>query len=131
MTLEELNALGDEAAARVLSRCCGSTRWARAMTARRPFPDTATLCETADRVWAGLDAADWLEAFAAHPRIGDRLAAGAVGTDRAGQAGGAGRAGRAGEAGEAGEEWSAREQAGMAAATDEVRRRLAEANRRY
>jgi allantoicase len=50
--------------------CCGSSAWARAMTAARPFADLMDLERVSDRVWAGLERVDWLEAFAAHPRIG-------------------------------------------------------------
>jgi OHCU decarboxylase len=40
------------------------------MLAARPFVSDAELLATAERVWWGLGRADWLEAFAAHPRIG-------------------------------------------------------------
>jgi OHCU decarboxylase len=124
MTLDELNALDGEAAEQVFRRCCGSSRWAREMAARRPFLDTATMSGDADRIWLALDASDWREAFAAHPRIGEqRQAGGSVG------AGGAG--GAAAGADRAAPDWPAGEQAGMAAATDAVRDRLARANREY
>jgi len=41
------------------------------MAAKRPFASIAQAVGQADRVWASLRAEDWLEAFAAHPRIGD------------------------------------------------------------
>jgi OHCU decarboxylase len=44
------------------------------MAAERPFPDIETLLGHADRVWWSLSEGDWLEAFAAHPRIGDPAA---------------------------------------------------------
>src|SRR5262249_45427260 len=122
MHLGELNALDAESAARELLRCCGSTRWVERMVAARPFLDTPTLADTADRVWWGLDRGDWLEAFAAHPRIGDRGAGGA------GRAGGSGRA-SGGAAGA--EQWSAQEQSGVAGAPRDVTERLAIANRDY
>ncbi len=75
--LERLNALSpEEAEARLLS-CCGSAAWARGVAAARPFRSEGDLAEAADRIWRGLSRADWLEAFAAHPRIGPRVAAGA------------------------------------------------------
>jgi OHCU decarboxylase len=126
MTPDEVNALDRDAAEQLFLRCCGSTRWAREMAARRPFRDAGTIAEAADRIWRDLGAADWNEAFAAHPRIGE--------SHRAGGAGGAGEAGRAGEArgtGEPGADWSAREQAGMDDAIDVVRHRLAAANLKY
>jgi OHCU decarboxylase len=120
MRLADLNALEDEAAAAAWLRCCGSSRWARQMTAARPFADAGAMSAAADAIWWALGRADWLEAFAAHPKIG------------AGGAGGAGQAGKAGEAeGRGGTSWSDKEQAGVADAGDETRRRLAQANREY
>jgi len=65
-----LNALSDERARAALQRCCGARHWVDAMLAARPFVSDAELLATAERVWWGLGRADWLEAFAAHPRIG-------------------------------------------------------------
>ena len=117
MTLEQLNALDREAAEQVFLRCCGSTRWAREMASRRPFRDAGVMAREAEGLSRDLEAADWLEAFAAHPRIGESP--------------GVGGAGRAARAGESESDWPAREQAGMDAATDAVRQRLAAANREY
>jgi OHCU decarboxylase len=70
--LEGFNALpADEAAARLLP-CCGSRAWALRMAEGRPFQSVADLRETSDRIWRSLDGADWREAFAAHPRIGEK-----------------------------------------------------------
>jgi OHCU decarboxylase len=70
--LERLNAVpADEAEARLLS-CCGSREWARRLAAARPFRDAGELSANADRIWRSLGAADWLEAFRAHPRIGEK-----------------------------------------------------------
>src|SRR6266404_9095916 len=71
MNVESLNAMPTDAARAALLRCCGSRRWADAMTARRPFASAEDVFRAADEIWAGLDRTDWLEAFAAHPRIGD------------------------------------------------------------
>ena len=111
MRLDELNALDDAAAARELLRCCGSTKWAGRMAAARPFATVAAIEEAADRIWWGLDEIDWREAFAAHPKIGARTAAGAK------------------PAGSEG--WSTEEQAGAAGAAAGVTARLAAANREY
>ena len=46
-------------------------RWAAAVAAARPFVDVSALLASADSAWAGLAADDWLQAFAAHPRIGE------------------------------------------------------------
>lgn len=72
--LQRLNELGPEEARAELLRCCGSSRWAAAMTARRPFASSAALLQAADAVWQGLDDDAWREAFAHHPKIGDREA---------------------------------------------------------
>jgi len=55
-------------------KCCGSTAWARRMMAQRPFEDAAALQRIGERTWWQLEEADWLEAFAAHPKIGERSA---------------------------------------------------------
>jgi allantoicase len=69
---ESLDAMLEERAETALRRCCASSSWVRAMMAARPFVDWSDLVENADRIWWSLDPADWREAFAAHPRIGER-----------------------------------------------------------
>lgn len=65
----------DEASAmEAILACCASRRWAHAMVALRPFSGVETLGLTADEVWSAMDEADWMEAFAAHPRIGESAA---------------------------------------------------------
>jgi 2-oxo-4-hydroxy-4-carboxy-5-ureidoimidazoline decarboxylase len=111
VTLDELNALDAPAAARELRRCCGSRRWVDRMTAARPFDSAEAMAATADAVWWSLDRADWLEAFAAHPRIGEIGSGGLSGSHESG--------------------WAAREQAGVASAPASVHERLAAANREH
>lgn len=72
----------EEAEAAMLA-CCGSKRWARRMARARPFPDEDELFASADRIWRELSEEDWLEAFAAHPRIGAR-ASGQAAAEQAG-----------------------------------------------
>ena len=72
LTLDELNALSPAEAAARLRECCASSHWVGRMVAARPFPDTDALLRAADAAWEGTRPADWLEAFAAHPRIGER-----------------------------------------------------------
>ena len=67
-----LNELAPERAEAVLLGACASRTWAREMAARRPYDDPDALYAAADAVWEKLGADDWLEAFAAHPRIGER-----------------------------------------------------------
>jgi 2-oxo-4-hydroxy-4-carboxy-5-ureidoimidazoline decarboxylase len=65
-----LAAMSEAEAGAALGRCCGSRRWVAGMLAARPWPSAAALHASADQVWAALGRGDWLEAFAAHPRIG-------------------------------------------------------------
>ena len=70
--LRHLNALLPESAEAELHACCGSREWTKRMAARRPFRTLAHLIEAADETWRALGEQDWLEAFRAHPRIGER-----------------------------------------------------------
>ena len=87
---------------RVLA-CCGSRAWASRLRAARPFATFDALLQTADDVWAGLSTDDRREAFAAHPRIGER----------------------------GGSVWARSEQAGAAVASDETLRELEAGNQEY
>ena len=110
-TLDRLNALPPQEAAEQLRACCGSSRWVEAMLARRPFEDVAELLAAADEAWRATGPQDWEEAFAHHPRIGERQAAAPVGaTARA---------------------WSAEEQGTAAGAGTSARSALASANEAY
>lgn len=73
--IERLNHLSDEEARRVLLDCCGSTRWAARTAANRPYWDVEQCLIIGERIWRELEPADWLEAFRAHPRIGERKTA--------------------------------------------------------
>jgi len=123
MRLEEVNALDEEAAARTLQRCCGSSRWAQAMVRARPFPSAAAMMDLGDAVWVSLDAADWFQAFAAHPRIGEPVSPKLANGDSSegGSSGGDGSTAAL----------EAEEQSGARLADDDARRRLAEGNRLY
>ena len=125
LRLDALNALDDDAAARELRRCCGSARWVSGMVALRPFATVDAVADAADRIWWELDEADWREAFASHPKIGEQDAG------QAGQAGNARQVGQGGQADESTDAWSAQEQAGVAGVGADVTRRLAIANRDY
>ena len=71
-TLAAWNAVSESAALEAMLACCGSKRWALAMVALRPIRNVEELSEAADRVWRTMQEPDWLEAFACHPRIGER-----------------------------------------------------------
>jgi allantoicase len=72
--LAKLNALADADAISAFKRCCGSQKWATAMATARPFEDLAALLRIAERTWWSLTVEDHLEAFAAHPKIGEQKA---------------------------------------------------------
>lgn len=109
--LERINGWNETQAQTEFLRCCGSTRWAGRMAARRPYQDEADLFAAAEQVFQELTRADWLEAFAAHPVIGDLNAL-------RGQFAATGA-------------WSAEEQAGVGGTTEDVLHDLAEGNRAY
>ena len=63
------NAKQDSGLHQMLLHCCGSKRWVTEMTTKLPVRDFMELCQAADAVDATLTQEDWLEAFAAHPRV--------------------------------------------------------------
>jgi OHCU decarboxylase len=71
-TLASFNRLSRGEAERRLLACCGSRAWAAAVAAGRTYASVAAVMQAADSVWAQLSPSDWLEAFTAHPRIGER-----------------------------------------------------------
>jgi OHCU decarboxylase len=77
-TLAAWNAAPESSAMEAILACCGSRRWATAMVALRPIASIEALSQAADRVWSTMQEPDWLEAFACHPRIGERKPAMAV-----------------------------------------------------
>ncbi|HEU0029773.1 MAG TPA: allantoicase [Kofleriaceae bacterium] len=91
-------------------RCCGSTKWADAMTAARPFEDTPAMLRIAERIWWSLGEADHREAFAAHPKIGQAKPPDAAHATAA---------------------WTRDEQKGAGHASAQLLDELAEANRAY
>lgn len=101
--LERLGAMTPLDATQALLRCCGSARWAAHVNSHRPFEDVAALLRIAERAWWSLGEADHLEAFAAHPQIGEASSAA----------------------------WSRAEQADAAGAAAATRAELVELNRRY
>ena len=107
----KLNRLSAEEARAALLACCGSTRWADATAALRPFWDVGQLLNIGGRVWRELGREDWLEAFRAHPKIGESR------PER--------------ETGAAARAWSEGEQARAREASDATLESLAEANREY
>lgn len=97
-----VNSLFGQAAVRFFYSACSSPAWVDDMIGRRPFATAASVLDEADLVFGSLDEQDWLEAFAGHPRIGER-----------------------------GDETANREQAGAASASRETIRELIDVNRSY
>lgn len=108
---QRLDTAPADEARRLLTTCCGSTRWVERMMQRRPFESQGLLFVAARLSADELSADDWREAFGHHPKIGDRDAL------------------RVRFA--ATRHLSEREQSGVDAASDEVLDALAEANRAY
>lgn len=107
----EIDGASPEAAQELLARACGSSRWVARMVQRRPFRGQSRLLSAARIEWLGLGEADWLEAFAHHPRIGDRAALAARFP--------------------ATHDLSAKEQSALGAAHEDVLTALAEGNEAY
>jgi OHCU decarboxylase len=107
----KLNRLSAEEARAALLACCGSTRWASEVAGLRPFWDVGQLLNIGGRVWRELPREDWLEAFRAHPKIGESKAEKETGAEA--------------------ERWAEGEQARAREASDETRDALSEANRDY
>jgi 2-oxo-4-hydroxy-4-carboxy-5-ureidoimidazoline decarboxylase len=93
-----------------LLHCCASRRWAEQVVTMRPFADESSLYDAADRIWAQMKEPDWMEAFRAHPRIGERDAQ---------------------HASEKSSAWSEQEQAASGEAQGAVQEELAAGNRKY
>ena len=108
--LENWNHADEIEAFDAMIACCGARRWASAMVALRPIRSVFELSEAADRVWNTMTEADWMEAFACHPRIGDRKAAHATAKSAA---------------------WSSQEQSSVSSAKERVLAELAAGNARY
>jgi OHCU decarboxylase len=72
--LDRLNSLRAAEAELEFLKCCGSKNWAHRMTEQRPFAGVPELLSKADDHWRSLGAADWLEAFRSHPKIGEKKA---------------------------------------------------------
>jgi OHCU decarboxylase len=72
VNLAEFNSLSDGRAREELFKVCGSREWARAMEDARPFESIEEAHEAAWECWSNLSHENRLEAFAAHPRIGER-----------------------------------------------------------
>jgi allantoicase len=114
--LRYLRAMPEPELDAALRACCGSAAWVRGMAdARRrepaAFGSLAALKELASSRWRALAVGDWDEAFAAHPRIGEKNAEG--------------------PRSQAAHGWSTKEQAKVSEASQAVLEELRAVNRAY
>lgn len=109
--LDRWNHLPTQEAVEQVLPCCGSARWARELASRRPLPHETSLLAASDEIWNSLGGQDWAEAFAKHPRIGERKAPAVASPQSA--------------------SWSEQEQKNVASAGEDVQEALAQANRDY
>lgn len=111
MTLEQLNELPATEAEGEFLKCCGSRAWATAMAESRPFANAEGLFDRAREISESLTDEDWLEAFRAHPKIGESKAASAQTQQE--------------------QRWSSQEQSAMQSASTDTVARLASGNQEY
>jgi 2-oxo-4-hydroxy-4-carboxy-5-ureidoimidazoline decarboxylase len=109
--LARWNGLAEPEAMQEILPCCGSPRWAHAMARLRPFEDSESLLTRSEEVWMQLDPEDWDEAFASHPRIGEKKAPSSATAQSAA--------------------WSQREQSGVEQAAENVQEQLKRGNAEY
>ncbi|MEV0777398.1 2-oxo-4-hydroxy-4-carboxy-5-ureidoimidazoline decarboxylase [Streptomyces sp. NPDC050428] len=102
--LTRFNTSSDSAALTALHEVCASTAWGSELLAHRPYATADALLAASDTATAGLTAAALAEAMAGHPPIGRP---------------------------EPGDPTSAREQRGMAGASDELKAELLDLNLAY
>ncbi|MFI1564167.1 2-oxo-4-hydroxy-4-carboxy-5-ureidoimidazoline decarboxylase [Streptomyces sp. NPDC020490] len=102
--LARFNALDERAALAALREVCASTAWARRLLAARPYATADDLYAANDAAMAALTGADLAEAMAGHPPIGRP---------------------------KPGDATSAREQRGMAGASEELRAEMLGLNLAY
>jgi OHCU decarboxylase len=70
--LDDFNELPPEPAEEILYRCFANRRWASAVVAGRPYVNAAGMLQSAEAAWKDTSDVEWLAAFEAHPRIGER-----------------------------------------------------------
>ncbi|MFI8192658.1 2-oxo-4-hydroxy-4-carboxy-5-ureidoimidazoline decarboxylase [Streptomyces sp. NPDC085946] len=102
--LARFNALDEQAAHAALHEACAATAWVRRLLAARPYATAEDLYAASDAATAELTPADLAEAMAGHPPIGRPRP---------------------------GDPTSAREQRGMAGASEELKAEMLELNLAY
>ncbi|MEJ8638231.1 2-oxo-4-hydroxy-4-carboxy-5-ureidoimidazoline decarboxylase [Streptomyces sp. NPDC006475] len=102
--LARFNTSAESDATAALHEVCASSAWGNKLLAQRPYATAEALCTASDAAMAELTAADLAEAMAGHPPIGRP---------------------------KPGDPTSAREQRGMAGASEELKAELLELNLAY
>mmetsp|Transcript_28701 Transcript_28701/g.71095 ORF Transcript_28701/g.71095 Transcript_28701/m.71095 type:complete len:176 (+) Transcript_28701:136-663(+) len=69
--MEKLNKMPRDEAYKAFFACCGSQKYANGLADSRPFADLQELLKVSDAIWGACLKEDVLEAFLAHPKIGD------------------------------------------------------------
>ncbi|MES2772541.1 MAG: 2-oxo-4-hydroxy-4-carboxy-5-ureidoimidazoline decarboxylase [Bacteroidota bacterium] len=111
MTIAEFDHLPSTQQQELLTKCCGSAVWVEKMLEACPVEDLVELLEYAEEKWYECSDADWLEAFAHHPKIGDTQSLKEKFADTA--------------------DWAADEQSEVAKAANDTIEALADGNRLY
>jgi len=110
LSLAQWNEADGESAVNAMLACCGAHKWAASMIAHRPIANESDLHDIADRMWETMKESDWMEAFACHPRIGERTVSQGSSESLT---------------------WSQQEQSSISTAAETTLRQLAEGNARY
>lgn len=106
MTLSDFNALDKQTVKQHLFDCCGSEKWTSLMMSHFPFASEKQMVDLSSKIWYDeCTETDWRESFTHHPKIGDVKSLT--------------------------EKFAGKEQAGVAAATQETIETLAKANTDY
>ncbi|MFT2090796.1 2-oxo-4-hydroxy-4-carboxy-5-ureidoimidazoline decarboxylase [Paraglaciecola sp. 2405UD69-4] len=71
LSLSALNTLSTTEAENWFSQCCASEFWFKAMATGRPFTSVDAVKSHAVDIWNTCSTSDFLQAFEAHPMIGD------------------------------------------------------------
>ncbi len=72
MTITDFNQLSIQESEKILTECCGSSKWVSTLLNNRPFKDITHLMQLSNDIWYNqCKEVDWLESFTHHPKIGD------------------------------------------------------------
>ena len=71
MTISEINSLSKEALTKLFTQCCATHNWVNKMVAGAPYQNADDVKNRAVSYWQQMGEDDWMEAFLAHPMIGD------------------------------------------------------------